>query len=75
MYVSVGSINQNTFCFCYIYTLGMGDPGSGGPWEWGTLGVVDPGNGGPWEWRTLGMADRHRFAQPVSVSRISNFFN
>src|SRR6218665_1762990 len=33
-------------------TLGVADPGSGGPREWRSLGVADPGSGGPWEWRT-----------------------
>jgi hypothetical protein len=41
-------------------SLGMGDPGSGGPWEWCTLGVGDPGNGGPWEWQTLGVQHPNR---------------
>ena len=48
------------FVCAYNDTLGVADPGSGGPWEWRTLGVTDPGSGGPWEWRTLGVAGRHR---------------
>jgi len=30
-----------------LASLGLADPGDGGPWGWRTLWMADPGDGGP----------------------------
>src|SRR6218665_1146811 len=58
----------------------MGNPGSGGLWEWLSLRVVNSGSadlwiGEPWEWRTLGVASSHRHEKRTGAATVYNCTN
>ena len=58
----------------------MGNPGSGGLWEWRSLRVVNSGSadlwiGEPWEWRTLGVASSHRHEKRTGAATVYHCTN